>query len=148
MKKSVQFAQLLGSTQRPWMKTTGVVPEALAASISRFSRSEIDAITNPPSVRVGAHRHVTAPTIRATVAGGAEAAPQRRRPSRARWRVLGGLRATYGTQRAENTPRPFYGPSDTSLDSEGEGQREAGGYGGESEHDAEDGVDQGLAASA
>jgi hypothetical protein len=26
------------------MKTTGVLPEALAASISRFSRSEIDAI--------------------------------------------------------------------------------------------------------
>jgi hypothetical protein len=26
------------------MKTTGVLPEALAASISRFSRSEIDAV--------------------------------------------------------------------------------------------------------
>ena len=30
------------------MKTTGVSPEALAASISRFSRSEIDAMTNSP----------------------------------------------------------------------------------------------------
>jgi hypothetical protein len=29
------------------MKTTGVLPEALAASISRFSRSEIDVMTNP-----------------------------------------------------------------------------------------------------
>jgi hypothetical protein len=28
------------------MKTTGVLPEALAASISRFSRSEIDAMPN------------------------------------------------------------------------------------------------------
>jgi hypothetical protein len=32
------------------MKTTGVLPEALAASISRFSRSEIDAMTNSPPV--------------------------------------------------------------------------------------------------
>jgi hypothetical protein len=31
------------------MKTTGVLPEALAASISRFSRSEIDAMPNSPS---------------------------------------------------------------------------------------------------
>jgi hypothetical protein len=30
------------------MKTTGVLPEALAASISRFSRSEIDAMPNSP----------------------------------------------------------------------------------------------------
>jgi hypothetical protein len=30
------LTQLLGSSQRPWMKTTGVLPEALAASISRF----------------------------------------------------------------------------------------------------------------
>src|SRR5215213_8539571 len=30
------------------MKTTGVLPEALAASISRFSRSEIDAIPQTP----------------------------------------------------------------------------------------------------
>jgi hypothetical protein len=29
------------------MKTTGVLPEALAASISRFSRSEIGATPNP-----------------------------------------------------------------------------------------------------
>jgi hypothetical protein len=29
------------------MNTTGVFPEAFAASISRFSRSEIDAIPNP-----------------------------------------------------------------------------------------------------
>jgi hypothetical protein len=28
------------------MKTTGLLPEALAASISRFSRSEIDAMPN------------------------------------------------------------------------------------------------------
>jgi hypothetical protein len=38
--------------QTPWMKTTGVLPEALAASISRFSRSEIDAIPELPSVAV------------------------------------------------------------------------------------------------
>jgi hypothetical protein len=35
---------------RPWTKTTGVVPEALAAWISRLSRSEIDAMTNSPPV--------------------------------------------------------------------------------------------------
>jgi hypothetical protein len=29
------------------MKPTGVVPEAFAASICRFSRSEIDAMTTP-----------------------------------------------------------------------------------------------------
>jgi hypothetical protein len=29
------------------MKTTGVLPKELAASISRFSRSEIDAMPNP-----------------------------------------------------------------------------------------------------
>jgi hypothetical protein len=29
------------------MKTTGVAPEAFDASISRFSRSEIDAMPNP-----------------------------------------------------------------------------------------------------
>jgi hypothetical protein len=28
LNKSAQLAQLLGSSQRPWMKTTGVVPEA------------------------------------------------------------------------------------------------------------------------
>lgn len=44
--KSAQLAQLLGSSQRPWMKTTGVVPEAFAASISLFSRSEIDDMPN------------------------------------------------------------------------------------------------------
>jgi hypothetical protein len=38
------------------MKTTGVLPEALAASISRFSRSEIDAMTNSPPVRVTCRR--------------------------------------------------------------------------------------------
>jgi hypothetical protein len=32
------------------MKTTGVLPEALAASISRFSRTEIDAMTNSSPV--------------------------------------------------------------------------------------------------
>src|SRR3712207_6965575 len=32
------------------MRTTGVLPEALAASISRLSRSEVDAMTNSPSV--------------------------------------------------------------------------------------------------
>jgi hypothetical protein len=32
------------------MKTTGLSPEALAASISPFSRSEIDAMANSPSV--------------------------------------------------------------------------------------------------
>jgi hypothetical protein len=32
------------------MKTTGVLPKALAASISRYSRSDIDAITNSPPV--------------------------------------------------------------------------------------------------
>jgi hypothetical protein len=32
------------------MKTTGVLPEALAAWISRFSRSDIDAMTNSPSI--------------------------------------------------------------------------------------------------
>jgi hypothetical protein len=36
----------VGNSQRPWMKTTGVLPEAFAASISRFSRSEIDAMPN------------------------------------------------------------------------------------------------------
>src|SRR5207342_1660829 len=46
LNKSAQLAQLLGSSQRPWMKTTGVLPEAFAASISLLSRSEIDAITN------------------------------------------------------------------------------------------------------
>jgi len=51
LKKSAQLAQLLGSTQSPWMKTTGVLPDAFAASISRFSRSEIAAITN--SLRSG-----------------------------------------------------------------------------------------------
>jgi hypothetical protein len=35
------------------MKTTGVLPEALAASISRFSRSEIDAIPEAPFGRGG-----------------------------------------------------------------------------------------------
>jgi hypothetical protein len=34
------------------MKTTGVVPEAFAASISLLSRSEIDAIRNLLSVAV------------------------------------------------------------------------------------------------
>jgi hypothetical protein len=48
LKKSAQLAQLLGSSQRPWMNTTGVLPEALAASISQFSRSEIDAMPNSP----------------------------------------------------------------------------------------------------
>jgi hypothetical protein len=52
LKKSAQVAQLLGSSQRPWMKTTGVVPAALAASISRFSRSEIAAMP-PNSLPVG-----------------------------------------------------------------------------------------------
>src|SRR5205085_10915030 len=47
LKKSAQLSQLLGSSQRPWMKTTGALPEALAASISRFSRSEIDAMRTP-----------------------------------------------------------------------------------------------------
>jgi hypothetical protein len=32
------------------MKTTGVLPEALAASISRFSRSEIDSMMNSPAI--------------------------------------------------------------------------------------------------
>jgi hypothetical protein len=32
------------------MKTTAVLPEALAASLSRFSRSEIDAMRDPPPV--------------------------------------------------------------------------------------------------
>jgi hypothetical protein len=50
LKKSAQLAQLLGSSQRPWTKTTGVVPEALAAWISRLSRSEIDAMTDSPPV--------------------------------------------------------------------------------------------------
>jgi hypothetical protein len=50
VKKSAQLAQLLGSSQRPWMKTTGVLPEALAASISRRSRSEIDVMPDSPSV--------------------------------------------------------------------------------------------------
>jgi hypothetical protein len=40
------LAQLLGSSQRPWMKMTGVVPEAFAASISLLSRSEMDAMPN------------------------------------------------------------------------------------------------------
>jgi len=47
LKKSAQLAQLLGSSHRPWMKTTGVWPNELAASISRFSRSEIDAMRTP-----------------------------------------------------------------------------------------------------
>jgi hypothetical protein len=46
------LTQLLGSSQRPWMKTTGVLPEAFAAPISRFSLSEIDATPNPPLGRV------------------------------------------------------------------------------------------------
>jgi len=46
LKKSAQLAQLLGSSQRPWMKTTGVVPEAFAVSISLLSRSEMDATPN------------------------------------------------------------------------------------------------------
>jgi hypothetical protein len=50
LKKSAQLAPLLGISQRPWMKTTGVLPEALAASISQLSRSEIDAITNSPPI--------------------------------------------------------------------------------------------------
>jgi hypothetical protein len=32
------------------MNTTGVLPEAFAASISRFSRSEIDVMTNSSPV--------------------------------------------------------------------------------------------------
>jgi hypothetical protein len=46
LKSCPQRSQLLGNSQRPWMKTTGVLPEAFAASISRFSRSEIDAMPN------------------------------------------------------------------------------------------------------
>ena len=46
LEESAQLAQLLGSSQRPWMKTTGVVPEAFAASISLLSRSEMDAMPN------------------------------------------------------------------------------------------------------
>src|SRR5262249_53701533 len=34
-------------SQSPWMNTTGVLPEALAAAISLFSRSDIDAIRTP-----------------------------------------------------------------------------------------------------
>jgi hypothetical protein len=44
--KSAQLAQLLGSSHRPWMKTTGVVPEAFAAWISLLSRSEMDAMAD------------------------------------------------------------------------------------------------------
>src|SRR2546425_4290504 len=40
-KTEVHRSQLLGSSQRPWMKTTGVRPEAFAASISWVSRSVI-----------------------------------------------------------------------------------------------------------
>jgi len=46
LKKSAQLAQLLGSSQRPWMKTTGVASEAFAASISLLSRSEMGAMPN------------------------------------------------------------------------------------------------------
>jgi len=46
LNKSAQLAQLLGSSQRPWMKTTGVVPEAFAAAISLLSRSEMDPMPN------------------------------------------------------------------------------------------------------
>jgi hypothetical protein len=46
LKKSAQLAQLLGSSQRPWMKTTGVCTEAFAASISLLSRSEMGAMAN------------------------------------------------------------------------------------------------------
>src|SRR5262249_54000921 len=42
--RQARLAQLPGSSHRPWMKTTGVRPEALAAWISRFSRSDIDAM--------------------------------------------------------------------------------------------------------
>jgi hypothetical protein len=49
------LAQLLGSSQRPWIKTTGVAPEAFAASISRLSRSEIDAMPNPLQVAADDH---------------------------------------------------------------------------------------------
>jgi hypothetical protein len=34
LKSCTQLSQLLGNSQRPWMKTTGVLPEAFAASIS------------------------------------------------------------------------------------------------------------------
>jgi hypothetical protein len=37
------------------MKTTGVLPEALAASISRFSRSDIEAMTHSPRVEWKGH---------------------------------------------------------------------------------------------
>jgi hypothetical protein len=56
VKKSAQLAQLLGSSQRPWMKTTGVLPEALAARISWFSRSEIEVIGSSKGVRRGIAR--------------------------------------------------------------------------------------------
>jgi hypothetical protein len=54
LKKSAQFAQLLGSSQRPWMKTMGVALEAFASSISLLSRSEMAAMANllPVAVEV------------------------------------------------------------------------------------------------
>jgi hypothetical protein len=40
-KVSAQRSQLLGSSQSPWMKTTGVLPAVLAFSTSAFSRALI-----------------------------------------------------------------------------------------------------------
>jgi hypothetical protein len=48
--ESTQLFQLLGNSQRPWMKTTGVLPEALAATTCLYSRSEIDAMLYLSSV--------------------------------------------------------------------------------------------------
>src|SRR5947207_3136587 len=44
LKSLPQRSQLLGRSQRPWMKTTGGFPELFAAPISLLSRSDIDAM--------------------------------------------------------------------------------------------------------
>ena len=43
-KRSIQRSQLLGSSQSPWMKTTGVLPLAFALSTCCVSRSVIVAM--------------------------------------------------------------------------------------------------------
>jgi hypothetical protein len=50
----------LVSARRPWMRTTGVLPEAFAAPISSRSRSEMDAMPVLLSVRRRAARTVRA----------------------------------------------------------------------------------------
>ena len=48
------------------MKTTGVLPEAFAASISRFSRSEIDAMPNSSRSETCSNQIWISPTMRSS----------------------------------------------------------------------------------